>query len=510
MGRTELRRLLTGAMAVGLAVTPLAPVPAQAPARLPTTQSISEADRALGQKADPELSAEYGGVYSGSQSAVVRQVGLRVAGQSGVSDPADAFTFRLLNSGVPNAFAIPGGYAYITRGLLALMNNEAELGFVLGHETGHITARHYASRQKVTQRNVLIGTLGQTLLGAILGNGAAGNLGGQLGQAGIQRLVVGNVMSHSRADEFAADDLGLNYAKRAGYDPSASADILGALAAQSTLDTRIGGKARTTPSWAMSHPDPAARVVRARDRARIIGAGGTRNGDAFLESLDGLLYGDDPAQGVIEGSTFRYPPGRVQFTVPVGYGMTNGTDAVTITAAGSPAGTGQARFTGGNHAGDLAGMVNRAFRALDANNNAVSVTPRATRVNGMPAMTATTTAAGTNGAALDVTVVAIEVSPTSAYAFAIIQPRGRGLGDLAPLVNGFRKMTDAEVAAVRPRVIDVVSVGPRDSVATLAARMAFDTYKTERFLVLNNLPAGTTRLMQGRKVKLVVWGGPRS
>lgn len=499
-------RILGGMVAVGLASA--APAQTTAPSRLPATQSISETERALGQKADPELSAEYGGAYSGPQAGLVRQVGLKVAAQSGVANADQTFNFRLLNSGVPNAFAIPGGYAYITRGLMALMNNEAELAFVLGHETGHITARHADSRRKVTQRNVLLGTLGQTILGAVLGNGAVGQIGGQLGQAGIQRLVVGNVMSHSRADEFAADDYGIAYARKAGYDAATSGDILASLAAQASLDTRLAGKSRTTPSWAMSHPDPAARVVRARERARIAGVrGGARNADAFLMALDGMIYGDDPAQGVIEGSTFRYPADRFQFTVPAGYGMTNGSDAVTVTATGT--GTGQARFTGGQFDGNLAGVVSRAFASLSSNGAAIAATPQRTSVNGMAAMTATAGAAGSSGSALDVSVIAIAVSPTTAYSFAVIQPRGRGLGDLSGLVGSFRRMTGAEAAAVRVREIDVVSVGSRDTVASLAAKMAYPDLKTERFLVLNGLPAGTTRIATGRKVKLVVWGPRR-
>jgi len=237
-------RLRNGLVAAALLI---GGVPAAAQVAVPGPQAISAADRETGAKADPSMSAEYGGDYAGPQAGLVRQVGLKVVRQSGISGTDQTFSFKLLNSGVPNAFAIPGGYVYATRGLVALMNSEAELAFVLGHETGHIAARHADARQKVTQRNVLIGTLGQTLLGAILGNGAIGQVGGQLGQAGIQRLVVGNVMSHSRADEFQADDLGVVYAMRSGYDGTASADILSSLAAQTALDAKLAANTRTTP-----------------------------------------------------------------------------------------------------------------------------------------------------------------------------------------------------------------------------------------------------------------------
>ena len=510
-GRVNRRIGLALAMALAMALAASGMSSAafgQAAIAVPAPQSISETDKQTGAKADPQMTAEYGGAYAGPQAALVRRVGVKVAGQSGIAAVDRDFSFRLLNSAVPNAFAIPGGYVYATRGLLSLMNNEAELAFVLGHEAGHIAAHHADKRQKVTQRDVLLGTLGQTLLGAVLGNGTLGRVGGSLGQAGIQRLVVGNVMSHSRAEEFEADDLGVVYTRRAGYDASASADILGSLAAQTALDARISGQARTTPGWAMSHPDPAARVARSRQRAASLAAsGGLRGGDAFLAALDGMLFGDDPAQGLIEGRTFSYPPGRVAFTAPLGYGMDNGAAAVTITpvAAGS---SGQARFAGGKFDGDLDGLVSKTLGALTQNGAAPRVATTATTVGGLEARQATVSAAGRDGGQLDVTAIAIRTAPDMAYAFTVIQPQGRGLGDLAPLVASFRRLSEAEAAAVRPRVLRVVSVARGDTVATLARRMAYDDLQTERFLVLNGLPAGTTSLPPGRKVKLVVWGRP--
>ena len=492
--------------AIGLALgSPLAAQPAQQAIAVPGPQAISAADKQTGAQADPDLTAEYGGVYAGPQSGMVRQIGLKVAAQSGIAGVEKDFSFKLLNSGVPNAFAIPGGYVYTTRGLLALMNSEAELAFVLGHETGHIAAHHTDRRQKVTQRSVLLGTIGQTLLGALLGNGALGQVGGQLGQAGIQRLVVGSVMSHSRQDEFEADDLGVIYARKAGYDATASADILSSLAAQTSLDARLTGQSRTTPSWAMSHPDPAARVSRSLLRARqTTAAGGIRGGEGFLLSLKGMIYGDDPAQGVIEGQTFRFPTGRFQFSAPTGYGMNNGADAVSITPTSGQ--SGQATFTGGRFDGNLDTLVTQGFAKLSGDPKAtVSVTPQRTTINGLNAATATL-GANADNQAVDATVVAIATSPTMAYTFTVVQPRGAGLGALAPLVQSFRRMTDAEAAAVRPRVIDVVTVGRGDTVATLAARMAFSDSREDRFRVLNGIPANVTTLAPGRKVKLVVWG----
>lgn len=473
---------------------------------VPGPQSIRETDRASGAKADPQLVADFGGNYAGPQAALVQRVGRTVAAQSGIADAQGAFTFRLLNSPVENAFAIPGGYVYITRALLALMNNEAELAFVLGHETGHVAARHSDSRAKITQRNVLLGTLGQAVLGGLLGNSTLGQVGQQLTQTGIQRLVVGNVMSHSRKDEFEADDLGTVYMARAGYDSGAAQTVLASLAAQTDLEKREAGNTRTTPGWALSHPDPAARVTRLLQRARAAGGSGAapKTSPAFLAALDGMLVEDDPRQGVIEGQSFLYPDDRFRFTAPAGYGMSNGATAVTI--SGNGGGSGQATFTGGSYDGNLRTVLARAVAEISGGQATVPGNAVTTTINGMQALTASAQAQDSSGNALDLTFVAIARSPAKAYSFTLIQPAGRGAGDLAPLVNSFTTMTAAEAAAVRPRVIRVATVKAGETVSTMAARMAYTRDARERFLVLNGLPAGTERLTAGSRVKLVVYG----
>ena len=480
---------------------------------VPGPQAIRETDRTTGAKADPQLAADFGGSYAGSQAALVQRVGRQVAAQSGIADASGTFSFRLLNSPVENAFAIPGGYVYITRALLALMNNEAELAFVLGHETGHVAAHHSDARAKITQRNVLLGTLGQAILGGLLGNGKLGQVGQQLGQSGIQRLVVGNVMSHSRKDEFEADDLGTVYMARAGYSTGSAATVLASLAAQTDLEQRESGNTRTTPGWALSHPEPAVRVARLLQRARTAGAAAPtaqrsspqRNSAAFLQALDGMLVEDDPHQGVIERQMFLFPDDRFKFTAPAGYGMSNGADVVTISASGG--GTGQATFTGGSYDGNLNTVLTRAIAQISQDGKATApVNPSTTTINGMTALSATATAQDSAGTTLDLTIVAIARSPTKAYSFTVIQPAGRGTGDLAALINSFTTMSTADAAAVRPRVIQVVTAKPGDTVTAMAARMAYSKQAREHFLVLNGLAAGTERLTPGSRLKLVVYG----
>ena len=462
------------------------------------SQSISASDKATGAKAHPELIAEFGGLYTGSQADYVRRVGQKISVQSGLSNAQSDFTVSLLNSPVNNAFAIPGGYVYVTRQLLGLMNDEAELASVLGHETGHVAARHSQKRQRAATQNGLLGVLGQLGVGILLGGNS--QLGQMLSQ-GIGTGVQALTLKFSRTQEYEADDLGVSYLARAGYDPMASSTMLASLAAQSALDSRSSGQeGRSTPTWASTHPDPASRVTRAAQKAAETGVkGGLRNRDAFLNALNGTMYDDDPKQGVVDGQIFRHPELRLMFTVPDGFAMSNGAQAVSITGSG-----GQAQFTGAPYSGDLNAYIAAAFRAVAGQGTINFGAVQRTRVNGIDAGYATASA-NTQSGPVDVSIFAYAFDATHAYHFVVIAPQGSGLGALAGLTQSMRRMTGAEIAAVRPRKIQVLTVQARDTVASLSARMAYRSLQTERFLTLNALPAGTT-LRPGQRVKLVVYG----
>ncbi|GAA4216446.1 hypothetical protein GCM10022253_12840 [Sphingomonas endophytica] len=253
-------------------------------------QSISANDKTLGARANPELLAQFGGKYSGPQAAYVERVGKRVAVQSGLSNAQGDFVVTLLDSPVENAFAIPGGYIYVTRQLLALMNSEAELASVMGHEVGHVAARHSAARN---QRATIGGVLA-AVVGAAAGNSAAGQLVGTAARSGAQLYV----LKYGRDQEYAADGLGVKYITAAGYDPYAAADMLAQLDAQSQLQAEVGGKSGQVPSWASTHPNSADRVRRAAALAKATGRPLTEPPQdvTFLRQLDGLAY-DEKGSG---------------------------------------------------------------------------------------------------------------------------------------------------------------------------------------------------------------------
>ncbi len=439
----------------------------------------------------PQLVAEFGGEEGGARGAYVASIGRRVAASANVAGQGGAFRFTTLNSPVMNAFAVPGGYIYITRQLLGLMDDEAELALVLGHEVGHIDARHSRSRNRTNVFTQIVAGLA----GAITGSSEIAQAAGQLGQ--------GYLLSFSREQEYQADDLGISYISRTGYDPTAAATMFASLGAATSLESRAAGRndERSTPSWARTHPLSQDRVRRAGATAQRAGVRGTRNRDQFLAQIDGLLVGDDPRQGVVEGREFLHPDLRLAFTVPQGYGMQNGARAVSITGS-----NGQAQFSTGRYGGDLGGYILSVYQGLVGQQagQLQIPQPRATNVNGIPAAY-TTAQVNTQQGQLDVSVFAYQWDADSAYHFVTITRAGTGIGPFGPMVGSLRRLSGAQAQAIRPRVIDVVTVRAGDTVQSLAGRMAYQDLRLERFLVLNSLSANSP-LRPGDKVKLVVYG----
>lgn len=454
---------------------------------------ISQNEAQQGAEAHPQILAEFGGAMSGSQAQYVEQVGKNIAVQSGLGGARDSFTVSLLNSSVNNAFAIPGGYVYTTRQLVALMNNEAELAGVLGHEVGHVAARHSQRRQQAATQNSLLGAAGAILSGILLGNSGLGQQIGQTLMQGSQLLT----LKFSREQELQADQLGIEYLGRAGYDPHAMATVLASLAAQNALDARLqGNNNATVPAWASTHPDPASRVQNANALAG--GATGVTNRDTFLTRIDGLVYGDDPAQGIVEGRSFVHPDLRLAFTVPQGFYMINGTRAVAISGQ-----SGKAQFSTGPYSGNLRTYVGQVFAALSKEQQITPSNVQSTTVNGLPAAYGTARVNSGNGQ-VDVTVFAYEFSNSQAYHFLAITPAGKA-STFNGMFNSVRRISAQEAANVVPRLLDVITVQRGDTVASLSRRMAYTDAQEQRFRVLNGL-SSTEQVQAGQKVKIVVRG----
>lgn len=456
---------------------------------------ISSAERQQGAEARDAIIAEYGGVYEDAQTqAIARRVGQRIAVQSGLSADPQSFTVTVLNSPVNNAFATPGGYVYVTRGLMALMNDEAELAAVLGHEVAHVAARHSQKRQQNAQTTGILGALGQLIVGSVAGDSGIGQLLNKGIGTGAQLATLG----YSRSQESQADHLAVQYLKSAGYDTDSLASMLTSLNAQETLDARISGNTRSVPEWASTHPNSADRIRAALAEARQIG--GTdlaRNPGAYLTAIDGILYGDDPAQGVIDGNSFIHPTLGLAFSIPQGFQMSNSAKAVTITGPNT-----QALFSTAAYSGNLNAYVRSVLQGLGTGSSAPAADIQRTTINGIPAAY-TQVRANTQSGQVDVTVFAYQLSSNHAYHFVVLTPAGQGLGQASAMVQSFHRATSQEMAMAKTKHVDTVTVESGESASALAQRMAFDDYKLERFAVLNGLQSANA-LQSGEQVKLVI------
>ena len=471
----------------------LIPLAADAQPRYLNPRDVQEAARQHG-----EVVEEFGGAETGPRAAYVEGVGRRIAAFSGTANAGQAYHFTTLNSAVENAFAVPGGYVYLTRQLMGIMNDESELAFVVGHETGHIAANHAQARRSAATTSAIWGVLGQ-ILGAVVGNNAFGGLISQ----SAQQFSKMRLLSFTREQEYQADVLGIRYMTAAGYDPGGSATMLAQIARSTALEARIQGKQnRSTPEWASTHPLSENRAAQASQLARQTGrvGRGLRNRDVFLAQIQGMTVDDDPAQGVIDGRLFTHPDLRLSFAVPTGYLMQNSARAVTIQGSG-----GQAQFSGGRFTGRMPDYISRVLQQLTEGRVQIALGPmQQTRVNGIPA-TYVTGRANTSSGGIDVSVFAYQWDADTIYHFVALTRAGQGLAPFAPMVNSLRRISPAEAAAIRPRIIDVVTVARGDTIQSLANRMAYRDYRVDRFLALNGLAANSP-LVPGQKVKLVIYG----
>lgn len=370
---------------------------------------------------------------------------------------------------------------------------------VLGHEVGHTAARHSKKRQQRANIANILGVLG-TIGGSLLGDngGLAGILGGAAREySGVLAQIF--TLKYSRTQEEQADDLGIKYLSKAGYDPAALSAMLNSLALQTAVDTRVAGvSTNAIPEWASTHPDPAKRVVRAASNARKYPASSVRNADAHLRAIDGMLYDDDPKEGVIEGQEFLHPDLRLRFAAPAGYGMSNGAQAVTINGNG-----GKALFTTQAYNGDRSAYVAAAFKSVLGDQQQVDYGQiQRTTVNGVPAFYASANAQTQQSGTVTLTVFAYEWAADRAYHFVTLTPAGTT--PFTAMFESVARLTERQAADIKPRKIRVVTVGRADSVATLAGRMAYKNYQAERFLALNGL-AGNAALTAGQKVKIVTY-----
>ncbi|MBP2300464.1 M48 family metalloprotease [Azospirillum picis] len=488
--RKPFRKAAGALAALWLAATPVLAVPAPAMAGLLDGTLFGGGDAALGAQEHPKILAQFGGeVKNPRLTAYVGQLGRRLAATTDLAN--EPWTFTVLDSDVVNAFALPGGYVYITRGLLALAQDEAEVAGVLAHEIGHVTAHHSAQRMT---RETIAGLVAAGV-GAVFGSDALAQIAGLGGTA--------LVASYSREQELEADRLGVATLERAGYDPFAMATFLETLRRDGQYEgLRAGGSGSGSEGFDFlaSHPATEERVRVAADLARSLPPGGARPRDPYLAAVDGMIYGDSPENGYVRGRSFAHPQLGIAFTVPQGYALLNGADQVV---AKGPNGVAMA-FDGGSAAGqtDPAAFLTGVWGKGAALSNLERVT-----IDGMPAATATTRGEA-NGGSADVRLAAIRMPDGRIYRFTFLAPAGtlaRYDADFKSAAMSFHRLTAQEAGRYQPRRVQLVTVRPGDTVEGFVRRMPQETYAEELFRIINNIPPGNP-LEPGRRVKLIVGG----
>jgi predicted Zn-dependent protease len=455
--------------------------------------SIRPEDRQLGAEQHPQLLAEFGGAYEAPEARYVAAVGEKVARAAGLGGQC---TFTLVNTDVVNAFAVPGCFIYITRGLMGIVNSEAQLASVLGHEVGHIVADHSQRQQR---RSVLTG-LGALAVGILTGSERLAAFAGRAAQLFGLR--------YSRNQEFESDRLGIFYTKEAGYDPFEAAEMLDALARNEALMARTrGDDAKTIPAWARTHPLTEDRIARAAVEAGETGVADNAlpEGEApFLREVDGLLYGDDPIQGFVQGRRFLHPEMRVAFEAPPGFSLSNTPRAVLIEGRDGMRG----EFGGGPMppSGVEEYAVRLAEQLVGNSRGAQAGQLQRASIGGVPAAILPVSIQSEQGAATLV-VAAYDGGRGGAYHFIMVAPpEEAALASLNQLFGSFRLLSAEQAAQLRPRLIDVVAAGPTDTLQSMASRMAVPELPLETFLMLNDRSADQP-LRAGEAVKIVRYAG---
>jgi predicted Zn-dependent protease len=444
-----------------------------------------EQGRALGAREHPKIVAAFGGELNDPELvAYVDAITKKLAAAS--TNPAEPIKMTVLDSPVVNAMALPG-YVYVTRGLLALGNSEAELAGVIGHELGHIYERHTAKR---VSRGNMAG-LGAVLVGILTRNPGMMQTAGQLGQL--------YVLNFSREQEYAADSVGVKLLAATGYDATAAADFLDSLDRQSKLEAQIAGRQAAPPEYLSTHPNTAERVRRAAAEAQVLSAGGVtaeRSRAPYLAKIDGLVYGEDPMkQGFIRNSDFFHPEMRIAFTAPGGFKLTNTSTAVIATGPNA-----QSQFTGINSNESPQAIIQQLQQQLQVQFSNV----RGFSLGGRQGATAIGRAQTQSGV-VDVQPFVVKWQGATNYIFLWVTAPNATAGlqnAIEQSVLSLREINPATLNVPPTLKLDVVTAKAGDTPSSLAAQTRFENYKIERFCVLNALD-NCNAVAAGESVKLV-------
>ena len=427
--------------------------------------------------------AAYGGAYSDpALDVLLAEVSAKVAAAS--DRPDIAYRVTVLNTPSINAFALPTGDLYVTRGLLALAGDTSEVAAVIAHEMGHVSARHAFARADQERQAALV----SRIVTDVLNDQEAGAMSLAKSRVALARF--------SREQELEADQIGVRTLTRAGYDPFGSPRFLASMGRNADLKaTGFGGSAASeTTDFMSSHPATPERVQRALAAARAAEASSKaeRDRDRYLTAIQGMVYGDDPSQGYVRGNRFIHPVIGFVFEAPPGFTLENASESIVgIGPNGTALRFDSVKVPTGRPIGE-----HLAADLMDG--VAVSGVENIT-VNGFPAAIAVARGRDWNfrlaGIRFGSDVYRI------VYATKNLTPEVDAM--FRNSIQSFRRLSGSETTDIRPQRLAVVKVKAGDTIASLASRMAIQDHAVERFMVLNEL-SENSELKPGDRIKLIV------
>jgi predicted Zn-dependent protease len=442
----------------------------------------------LGQQMDAEVRREMGVYNDPELQRYVESVGMKLARAS--QRPNLPWHFTVVDEPAVNAFALPGGYIYVTRGILPFLKDETQLAGVLGHEIGHVTARH--SAQQYTKATTA--GLGLTLLSIFVPEtrplqGAAETALGVL------------FLKHGRDDEVQADQLGVDYTAKTGWNPEGVAGMLKTL---SRLDEASGSN-RGVPNWLSTHPAPADRVTQVHayiQKAGIpVGTAGTADKADFLRHVDGIVFGDSPSDGIVRGNEFLHPDLRLALKFPQGWEIQN--SASQVMAKAPERENYMLLQLVPNARGSVdqiaqTGMSSAGFRQLNGQRS---------QINGMEAYVGTYQGS-LEGLGNVVTTAAHIVHERNVYLLAGLAPPNQyesAQQEFTASIRSFKELSREEAARIRPNRVDVYTVRSGDTWQSIAQRTGEGTLKPATLAIMNDYePSQQPRA--GDRIKVVVLG----
>jgi predicted Zn-dependent protease len=467
-----------------------------------TERSVMDeaAEVAEGRKAHEAVMKTYGGPLADARlQAYVNDIGQRLAAQSHRANLQ--WTFTVLDTPDINAFALPGGYVYVTRGIMAYLDSEADLAGVIGHEIGHVAARHGAQRATRQQR-AGAGVLAATVLGVLLESAVGVEGAAQAANQVSSGIAAGSIASYSREQELQADQLGAEYLSRVGYDPTNMVDVIGVLKDQERFAADSARAAGRQPpeggNWLASHPSNDQRLQQIRQIAAAYQGSYRDDGRArYLQAIDGITFGDGRDQGVVRGRNFFHEPLGLALTAPSGWHFENDAEALAII----------------NPAGDAAVVMKLVppdagkthdeilLNGFKATQGRVDRTP----VGGFAATYFIGQRAGAQNQAQPLELTLVDGPSGRTYAFvhagrdaATVQ---RNRAALREATASFRAIAAADRALARPWTLRSTAM-PAGGFAELARRSPLGAQAERQLRLLNGVYAGGD-IAVGRPVKVV-------